>query len=189
MQRAGFLVLFFLVKGHIIFSQVPMDTMIIQQELSAIYDRDQKTRVNGDSIEFVDFIDSCNLAQVEKLIATYGWMGKSTIGPNANYTLFLVIQHADLETQEKYYPLMEESVNEGESRPVDLAMLEDRILMRQGKKQIYGSQVVFNKVTGDQEFYPIEDEKHVNIRRAKVGMVPLEEYAIYFGIDYKLPTE
>jgi hypothetical protein len=166
-----------------------MDTLAIQKELAAIFQRDQKTRVNGDSIEFVNYIDSCNLAQVEKLIATYGWMGKTTIGAKANNTLFIVIQHADLATQEKYYPLMEQSVNEGESRPVDLAMLQDRILMRQGKKQLYGSQVVFNKITGDQEFYPIEEEKNVNIRRAKVGMGPLEEYATYFGIVYKLPTE
>jgi hypothetical protein len=97
-----------------------------------------------------------------------GWE-RSTIGAKANYTLFLVIQHAELAYQEKYYPLMEQSVNEGESRPGDLAMLQDRILMRQDKKQIYGSQVVFNKITGDQEFYPIEDEKNVNVRRAKGG--------------------
>jgi hypothetical protein len=60
--------------------------------------------------------------------------------------------------------------------------------MRQGKKQIYGSQVVFSK-TGEPEFYPIDDEKNVNIRRKKVGMQPIEEYAKYFGIDYKPPTK
>jgi len=189
MVRSCFIILSFLVPGHFVFAQVPMDTLAIQQELAAIYDRDQKTRVNGDSTEYATYIDSCNLAQVEKLITNYGWMGTSTIGTKANYTLFLVIQHAELATQEKYYPMMEQSVTEGESRPVDLAMLQDRILMRQGKKQLYGSQVVFNKITGDQEFYPIEDERNVNVRRAKVGMIPLEEYATYFGIDYKLPNQ
>ena len=57
--------------------------------------------------------------------------------------------------------------------------------MRQGKNQIYGSQVV-NSKTGELVFYPIEDEKNVNIRRAKVGLQPIEEYAKYFGIEYKL---
>jgi hypothetical protein len=48
--------------------------------------------------------------------------------------------------------------------------------------------VVYAK-TGEQIFYPIEDEKNVNMRRANVGMQPIEEYAKYFGIDYKLPTQ
>ncbi len=56
------------------------------------------------------------------------------------------------------------------------------------KKQLYGSQVVFNK-TADQEFYPIEDEKNVNIRRKKVGLGPMESFAENFGIDYKLPKD
>ena len=57
--------------------------------------------------------------------------------------------------------------------------------MRQGKKQIYGSQVVYDK-QGAPMFYPIEDEKNVNTRRAKMGLQPIEEYAKFFGIEYKL---
>jgi hypothetical protein len=171
------------------FSQVPLDTSAIQKQLAAIYDRDQKTRARGDSTEFVQYIDSCNQAQAADLISKYGWMGRSTIGPVGNYTLFLVIQHAELPMQEKYLPMLQQSVDQGESRTSDLAMLQDRILMRQDKKQIYGSQVVFNQITGDPEFYPIEDEKNVNVRRAKVGLEPLEEYATHFGITYQLPTE
>jgi hypothetical protein len=188
LKQIFILMLLFFIKLSA-YSQSPLDTNAISKELAAIYDRDQKTRARGDSIEFVNYIDSCNQAQVEKLIADYGWMGRSTIGPAGNYTLFLVIQHADLPMQEKYFPMLEESVNEGESRPSDLAMLQDRILMRQDKKQLYGSQVVFNQVTGDQEFYPIEDEKNVNIRRAKVGLEPMEKYAEHFGIEYNLPNE
>ena len=82
---------------------------------------------------------------------------------------------------------MQKSVDTGESRPSDFALLQDRVLMGQGKKQIYGSQVVFNK-RGEQEFYPIVDEKNVNIRRKKAGLEPIEEYAKYFGIEYKPPS-
>lgn len=168
-----------MVKDH-------LDIAAIKKELAAIHDRDQKTRTGSDSAAFMNYIDSCNLVQVESLVAKYGWLGKSFVGANGNVTLFLVIQHADLTTQEKYLPLLQKSVDEGESRLADLALLQDRVLMRQGKKQIYGSQVVFNK-TGGQEFYPIEDEKNVNVRREKAGLQPIEEYAEYFNIDYKLP--
>jgi hypothetical protein len=160
----------------------------IKKELFAIHERDQKTRAHGDSALFMQYIDSCNLVQVESLIRKYGWMGKSLIGGYCNYTLWLVIQHAELPVQEKYLPLLEASVADSESRACDLAYLQDRVLMRQKKKQIYGSQIVLNK-EGGQEFYPIEDEKNVNIRRKKAGLQPMEEYAKNFGIEYKLPSQ
>ena len=169
------------------YSQPALDTAAVKSELNAIFERDQKIR-KGDSVEFGSYIDSCNLAQVENLISKFGWMGKSVIGVRGNYTLWLVIQHADLATQEKYLPMIEKSVELGESRVIDLAYLRDRVLMRQGKKQIYGTQVVPDKY-GGQNFHPIEDEANVNVRRAEVGMEPIEEYARYFGIDYKLPEK
>jgi hypothetical protein len=171
-----------------LFAQHQTDTIAIQQQLETILDRDQKTRTRGDSAAFMQYIDSTNLVQVESLLTKYGWMGRSFVGARANSALFFVIQHADLVTQLKYVPLLQRSVELGESRPSNLALMQDRILMRQGKNQIYGSQVVTNE-RGEQVFYPIEDEKNVNIRRAKIGMQPLEEYAKLFGIDYKLPTK
>lgn len=164
------------------------DLPAIKKDLNAIFDRDQKTRAHGDSAQFVHYIDSSNLVQVEHLISKFGWPGKSLLGGRGNYTVFLVIQHADSAIQEKQLPMLEQSVSDSESRPVDLAYLQDRVLMRRGEKQIYGSQVILNK-TGGQEFYPIADEKNVNIRRAKIGLGPMEEYAKYFGIDYRLPKQ
>ena len=187
-KNSFFILLLFICNLKSFGQTTTIDTTAIKNELNAILDRDQKTRTGRDSAAFIHYIDSCNLVQVEKLIAKYGWLGKGFVGARGNQTIFLVIQHADLSTQEKYLPIMQKSVDEGESSPSDLALLQDRVLMRQGKKQIYGSQVVFNK-TGGQEFYPIEDEKNVNIRRAKVGLQPLEEYAKYFGIEYKLPNQ
>ena len=175
-----------LLHTTIAFSQT--DTSAIKKQLSLILDRDQKCRTRGDSSAFMHFIDSTNLIQIEQLIAQYGWPGKSFVGEEGNKTIFLVIQHSDLATQEKYFPLLQNSVAKNESSAPDLALLQDRILMRQGKKQIYGSQIVRDS-TGSWKFYPIEDEKNVNLRRKKIGMQPLEEYAKYFGIEYKLPSQ
>lgn len=167
-------------------AQTSMDTLSIKRQLESIYERDQKTRSKGDSTQFAGLIDSCNLAHVEMLIEKYGWMGKSTIGIMGNYTIWLVIQHAELPTQEKYFPMLKASVENGESTASHLALLEDRILMRKGQPQIYGSQVVFN-AKGEPVFHPIADEKNVNSRRLAVGLEPIEEYAEHFGIVYKAP--
>jgi hypothetical protein len=168
-----------------LYSQDKTDTASIKKQLAGIYERDQKTRAKGDSSQFMHYIDSCNLVQVEKLIAKYGWPGKGFVGTEGNVAVFLVIQHAELPAQEKYLPMLIRSVADSQSRPADLALLQDRVLMRQGKKQIYGSQIVRNDKTGGWEFYPIEDEKNVDSRRRKTGLMPIKEYALYFGIEYK----
>lgn len=166
-----------------------IDTAAIHQQLRLVFDRDQKTRTRGDSSQFMEYIDSTNQVIVEAFIHQYGWLDRSVFGTASNQVCFLVIQHAGLEKQKRYLPLLMQSVAEGESRGSDLAMLEDRILMRENKMQLYGSQVVPDKETGGWKFYPIKDEKNVNTRRGKIGLQPLEEYAKYFGIDYKLPAQ
>ena len=121
--------------------------------------------------------DSINEIAVTKLIDNYGWVGKDRVGEEANQSLWLVIQHAPLEIQEKYLPLLRESVNERQSQGWHLAFLEDRILMRNGKKQVYGTQSRLNKRTGQVEIVPIENFETVNERRRKIGLEPIEEYA------------
>lgn len=167
-------------------AQAPVDTAAIKKQLAIIRDRDQKTRTGRDSVAFMDYIDSTNLVQIEELIGKYGWLNRNFVGPDGNMTCFLVIQHSDSATQIKYFPLLLQSVQQGESKPSNLALLTDRILMHQGKKQIYGSQVVSDK-DGNNVLYPIEDEKNVNKRRADFGMQPIEDYAKLFGINYTPP--
>lgn len=120
--------------------------------------------------------DSINLVKVQKVLEEYGWLGWDLIGRNANAALFLVIQHADLETQERYLPMLREAVKRGDATPADLALLEDRVALRQGKKQIYGSQMAFDQETGEYYVSPLEDPDNVNERRAKVGLGPIEDY-------------
>ncbi|MBO9618114.1 MAG: hypothetical protein J7539_03675 [Niabella sp.] len=131
--------------------------------------------------------DSVNKIQVMQIIDRYGWPGPETVGEPGAKTIFLVIQHSDLRTQVNYLPKMKEAVEKDRACPEDLALLEDRILIGQGKKQIYGSQLHQDNITGKNEFWPIDDEAHVNERRASVGLIPLEKYAKYFGIEYTVP--
>jgi len=85
-----------------------------------------------------------------------------------------------------YLPMLRQAVKDGKAKPEHLALLEDRVLTKQGKPQTYGSQVRTGK-TGKYEFFPIQDERNVNKRRAAVGLEPLEAYARNFGIEYHLP--
>ena len=63
-----------------------------------------------------------------------------------------------------------------------LPLLEDRLLMEEGKPQIYGTQIT-RGATGQPEVWPIEDPAHVDERRTSVGLEPLVEYLKRFGLD------
>jgi len=94
-----------------------------------------------------------------------------------------VLQHADYTYQKKYLALLRKAVADRELRADSLALLEDRVLMGERRKQIYGSQLQTN-AKGVLEFYPIEDEPNVDKRRKSVGLEPLAEYAKQFGLEY-----
>lgn len=135
--------------------------------------------------ELKKIINKQNLLRLESLIEEYGWPKKSEVGGMAAGTAFLIIQHADLETQKKYLPVMTEAANKGEAEWSSLAMLIDRINMREKKSQIYGSQIKKNE-DGTHEVFEIEEPEYVNQRRAEVGLGPIEDYVQHWGIVWTI---
>lgn len=127
--------------------------------------------------------DSINLMKVEKILEQYGWLGPDVIGPEGNRTLFLVIQHADIKTQEKYLPMIREAVKNHKASASNLALLEDRIALRKGNMQIYGSQIGYEK-DGGSYVLPLEDPDNVDKRRATVGLGPLADYVQRWNLKW-----
>ncbi|MDT4967134.1 MAG: hypothetical protein QOJ64_1871 [Acidobacteriota bacterium] len=142
-----------------------------------------------DIVRKQDEIDSRNMARLEEIIKGHGWPGKSLVGEEAAKAAFLILQHSDFARQQKYLPMLKVAAKSGEARPADAAMLEDRVLVRQGKPQLYGTQLHSGPDTGGKlVLSPIEDEEHVDERRSAVGLMPLAEYLKHFGLEYKPPA-
>lgn len=167
--------------------------------LDSIYIEDQKYRQQIDGIEekygweskemkahwkIINEKDSINLIKVKSILDKYGWLGSDVVGGQGNSTLFLVIQHSDIATQEKYLPMMREAVKNGKAQGNSLALLEDRVALRQGKRQIYGSQIGRDPDTQNSYVLPLEDPDNVDKRRAKVGLGPLSEYVNHWQIKW-----
>ena len=57
----------------------------------------------------------------------------------------------------------------------NVAYLTDRVLLAEGKKQLYGTQ--FTTIDGKSQPRPMEDEANVDKRRAEMGLTTLAEYA------------
>ena len=128
-------------------------------------------------------INEENLDRIIEIIDTKGWPKKSVVKEDAALTVFLVIQHADLETQKKYLPIMKEAANNGEADWSSLALLIDSVNLGEGKEQIYGSQIYRNE---DGSFYvkDLEEPEYVNQRRKEVGLGPIEDYLSRYGIEW-----
>jgi len=142
------------------------------------------------AVEQQNALDSRNRQRLDEIVKEHGWPKRSVFGEEASGVAFLVVQHAELDYQKKYLPLIKEAVTQKEARRSDLAMLEDRILTREGKKQIYGTQFRLNQKTKLMELYPIEDEENVDARRVGVGLEPIAQYVKRaFGTDYAPPKK
>ena len=174
---------------------------VLEKELLEIYTEDQEIRGEFmnvykaskpdkkkiDSIgKIMNKKDSINLVKVIKILDEKGWVGKNVVGTQGNQTLFLVIQHSPLKYQQKYLPMMREAVKEGNANPGNLAYLEDRVALREGKPQIYGSQSAKNKATGKWYISPMIDPDNVDKRRAEVGLGTIAEYAAKMNIEWNL---
>lgn len=125
-----------------------------------------------------------NAATLDSIIAVKGWPKISQVGYIASMGAFLIVQHADLERQKKYLPVIKKLCEEKEIQCSNYALMYDRIQVSENKPQRYGSQLTTNEKTGKLEFSPIEDEKNVDKRRVEVGLGPLSEYAKQFGLEY-----
>ncbi|MBW1657282.1 DUF6624 domain-containing protein [Flavobacterium quisquiliarum] len=173
----------------------------LEKELIDIYTEDQGIRVEfmkiykdpNSSKSKIDSIgkimnkkDSINLVKVMKILDEKGWVGKDVVGTQGNQTLFLVIQHSLLKYQQKYLPMMRQAVKKGNANISNLAYLEDRVALREGRKQIYGSQSAKNRKTNKWYFSPMIDPDNVDKRRAEVGLGTMKEYAAKMNIDWNL---
>lgn len=160
----------------------PVQTIV--KELNEIFDRNLKLRNHVlptiqkhgyqsnemDSLNrLIEVFDSISLIKVVSLIEEKGWLGMSEVGEKANLTLFLVIQHApNNSVRKKFFPLLKASAERGESDLASMATMQDRILIEDGEKQVYGTQ---SKIVNDKlEYLPIQDPRNLNNRRKKVGL-------------------
>ena len=117
-----------------------------------------------------------NNARMREIIGQYGWPGRSLVGEDGCEAAWLIVQHSVLEPdfQRQCLPLLEQAVAAGEARGWQLAYLTDRVLMYEGKGQIYGTQYLPTE-GGRSVVYKIADAENVDERRRAVGLCSSEE--------------
>ena len=170
-----------------------MDILIKDQDLRIaldtmenMYDWESETVQN--TWKQIHYNDSVNLVRIEAIIDEHGWPEKSLVGEDLADVPFLVLQHcSDVETMEKYLPLLEEAVKNEELDKASFAMYADRLKMFKGEDQLYGTQLSWDYDNDEYQLYPVEDEENLNARRAEMGLSTIEAYLEHFGMEYKKP--
>lgn len=132
--------------------------------------------------------DSINLNKVSKILDERGWPSKTLIGKRGTSTLFLVIQHANQEAQEKYLPLIEKAVTDTNLPKRQYAMFYDRLLLRRGERQIYGTQLAINNESKTPYVLPLEDPTNVDMRRAQMGLNTMQENLNRWNLIWDVET-
>jgi hypothetical protein len=155
-------------------------------ELLQMAEIDQAMRmkvINGEA-EWDSSVDEASQARLMEIVDTSGWPTISKVGAEASHAAWLLVQHApSLAFMEQCLELME-GLPSGEVSPANIAYLKDRVLMINGRPQIYGTQ--FQGMGKDMHVYPIEDAEHVDERRASVGLDSFAENEARLRRMYKV---
>lgn len=132
---------------------------------------DSLIRVN----DIVERNDAKNIKIVDKILKSGLPQGLSE---ESYKTIWIVIDHAPLEKQEQYLPLVEQMATAGYIGLDECAILYDRVAMGKNRHQRYGSQLVqFGNAEAMQLYvWPIEDVEKLDSLRSAVGLSSFYNY-------------
>lgn len=94
---------------------------------------------------------------------------------------WILTQHADFDVafQEEVLNSMRQELKNNKVNKKYYAYLFDRVRKNKGKKQLYGTQLVFDSL-GNHKLYKTKNIHKLNKRRSQMGLTTIEEYLSLF---------
>ncbi len=165
--------------------QVP-DSVYLKR-LRAMSDADQNARKMLDSEQRKDSVwrvihavDSANLIELKQLIDERGFPTLSKVGYQCCNLASLIAQHQPPEFLHWYLGQAKAAADTGDFDLKWIAYMTDRDLNRQGKPQLYGTQL--HGQDGITALSPIEDIEHLAERRERANLGPIENYLASYDL-------
>lgn len=154
----------------------------IRDELIAMGKQDQAVRINFNMDdpkmrEAMGETDRYNRKRLNEIIKEIGWPTTAKVGMDASLGAFFIAQHAmdDRPLMDLAFTNVEAEFKAGSFPGKLYAMMYDRLKMRDGLPQKYGTQVRF--VGNSCDLFKLEDPAKVDIYRTEVGLT--ESIATY----------
>jgi VWFA-related protein len=108
------------------------------------------------------------------ILKTSGWPTSATVGTPGIAAAFYILKNGGThEMQRDLLPVIVAAIKKDPAQKPEFAGLFDRLRVSAGMKQLFGTQVV--SLGGFLVLYPVEDQKHLDDRRAEFGLPKMEE--------------
>lgn len=144
----------------------------IAREIKQMVETDQIMREQDDSWD--DQVDITNTNRMKEIVTEIGWPTISKVGKAVADDAWLLVQHADHDVAFQFECLvLMKSEPDNEVDKINIAYLEDRVRVNQGKGQLFGTQ--FIQENNKHVPREIEDIEKIDERRAEIGLGPLQE--------------
>ena len=158
-----------------------MDTELIEQ-LAQLKERDiavrnwllGEGRLYGQYDQELRNIHTENAHALDEIVTLHGWPTITRVGIEGTRLAWLVAQHAICtpHLQRKFFKLLSAAAEKGDAPKKQVALLSDRIRFNEGKPQIYGTVLDWNK---QGEFTcELENPKNTDELRESVGLPPFD---------------
>ena len=156
--------------------------MTLAEELLALIARDDEVRARlaADGSLFdgyhpeMEAVHRANASRLRELVTQFGWPGRNLVGDDAASAAWRIVQHAISEPafmREMFVVLS----NAPDVSKAEVAKLEDRIRVFEGRAQRFGTQFDWNEAgTALELILGVEEPETVAARRAAVGLPPIE---------------
>lgn len=149
----------------------------VRQELIQVSKNPKDQVLIKKALDKMQTTDSLNQNFIADLLDTKSW--PNNLSDKANAAIFLVIDHAKLGYQKKYFSQVQKKVEEGVLDKGSYYTLEDRMLMYEYKKQRYGTQTVSVKDSKGKivsYVWPVENTEEIEQLRQEAGLPPMKQY-------------
>jgi hypothetical protein len=122
----------------------------------------------------IDVMDRTHTERLEEILEAYTWSDLAGMQGQTIRQAFILIQHADLETQLSWLPEIQRRVGAGDLSGSSFALLSDRVALGLGQMQQYGTQIICE----GGEWLPenLSAPETVDERRSELGLGPMDEY-------------
>ncbi len=119
-----------------------------------------------------DYVENCreNSEWLKQIVSQEGWLSEDKVGKQGELYAWLIVQHSDDIKFQKLCLTLLKNLSKTKERNQHIAYLTDRILIKENKEQIYGTQFSNGKPC------PILDENNLDKRRSEMSLGSFDEY-------------
>jgi len=166
------------------FGTSPPTHPAVRDEIDRMFVSDQAVRQQTDfDPRKMEQVDGEHEPVLRNILAKYGVPTYRMVGPEAAGEFVTMMQHQSPAFRRPALPKLKANVDAGQADPAQYAGMADRLRTDAGQKQIYGQNLVCSPDKPVLHETAIEDEAHVNMRRAQIGLFRLDLY-VRFVIEH-----